>query len=368
MTRKRQQNDGLPHRVYEYRGKTRYSIGYKGKNNKWVFRFKCPIGNARQIQQLRRDAARRALAIGAQDQELETVDQLITTWFEWQDKLPVSSTRKRAASTITENHRESRQLREVFGEMAIADVRPVHAYGYLDKCETLGRGPKANKEIGLFKAMMSLAVRRGVVHVNPVERLEMLPVQASNRYVEDQELQLALEVGRAVGKPQHIVALALQTAYLCVRRSVEVRDLTLADILEGGILWENKKSSALDFKRKVLIEWSPALREVIDEALSIDRKSDALGNHIFGNLDGERYTKGGWKSTLGRLMDACVEVAKEKCIPFRPFSLQDLRPKGVSDKLATAQTDVFDATLHTSERMVRQVYDRRRQRVAQPTK
>ena len=368
MTRQRNQNDGLPHRVYEYRGKKKYSIGYKGRNNVWLFRFDCPIGEARQIQALRRDAMRRALAIGVNDQELETINQLIDSWFDWQDKLPASSTRKRAESTVAENRREARQLREVFGDMAISDLKPVHAYGYLDKCETLQRGPKANKEIGLLKAMMTFAIRRGVVDVNPVEKLEMLPVQASNRYVSDLELELAMAVGRKIGGPQHIAALALQTAYLCVRRSVEVRDLKREDVREDGILWENKKSSASDFKRKVLIEWSPDLRNIINEALSIERKTGSAGSHIFGNLDGQKYTKGGWKSTLGRLMEACVNAAVEKGVPFKPFSLQDLRPKGVSDKLATGQTDVIDATLHTNERMVRQVYDRRRQRSAQPTK
>lgn len=53
---------------------------------------------------------------------------------------------------------------------------------------------------------------------------------------------------------------------------------------------------------------------------------------------------------------------------FQPFSLQDCRPKGVSDKLAQGDLDVMDATLHTSERMVRQVYDRRKVRVAKPAK
>ena len=98
--------------------------------------------------------------------------------------------------------------------------------------------------------MMTFVIWRNVINVNPLERLEMLPVQASHRYEKDHELKLALEVGRVLGGPQHIVALALQTAYLCVRRSVEVRDLTLADVRDNGILWENKKSSASDLKKK----------------------------------------------------------------------------------------------------------------------
>ena len=52
--------------------------------------------------------------------------------------------------------------------------------------------------------------------------------------------------------------------------------------------------------------------------------------------------------------------------PFTPFSLQDCRPKGVSDKLARGDLGMLDATLHTSERMVRSFYDRRRTRVAKP--
>lgn len=39
-----------------------------------------------------------------------------------------------------------------------------------------------------------------------------------------------------------------------------------------------------------------------------------------------------------------------------------------SDKLAQGDTDTLDATMHSSDRMVRHVYDRRRVRVAKPTR
>ena len=67
-------------------------------------------------------------------------------------------------------------------------------------------------------------------------------------------------------------------------------------------------------------------------------------------------------------MDACQEEADANQVPFRKFSLQDCRPKAVSDKLARGDADVIDATMHSSERMVRQVYDHRRVRVAKPAK
>lgn len=46
----------------------------------------------------------------------------------------------------------------------------------------------------------------------------------------------------------------------------------------------------------------------------------------------------------------------------------DYRPKGVTDKLEAGHDDVTDAALHTSDRMVRQVYDRRRVREAIPAR
>lgn len=176
-------------------------------------------------------------------------------------------------------------------------------------------------------------------------------------------MSLALELGRSKGGARLIVALALQTAWLCVRRSVEVRGITRDAIRDDGILWQDGKR---EIKSDVLIEWTPDLRSTINEALAVKRNHDAESMYVFGNMRGQRYTKGGWKSMLSDLMVACVDVAKDRKIPFLPFSLQDCRPKGVSDKLATGQTDTQDATGHSSDRMIRQVYDRRAVKKAKP--
>ena len=99
-----------------------------------------------------------------------------------------------------------------------------------------------------------------------------------------------------------------------------------------------------------------------------NRGRELIGQFIFGTLRGERYTNGGWKSVLKVLLDACAAEAEKRGVAFKRFSLQDLRPKGVSDKLADGAEDVLDASLHTSERMVRQLYDRRRTRSAKPVR
>lgn len=161
------------------------------------------------------------------------------------------------------------------------------------------------------------------------------------------------------------MALALRTAWLCVRRSVEVRALTRDALKESGILWQDGKPG----KRKkppVLIEWSPELKATIDEALAIKRFGVAGTMFVFGNMRGQRYTKGGWKAMLDDLMRECEKTAAERKVAFQKFSLQDCRPKGVSDKLERGDIDTQDATLHTNEKMIATVYDRRRVRKATP--
>ena len=108
----------------------------------------------------------------------------------------------------------------------------------------------------------------------------------------------------------------------------------------------------------MLIEWSPDLRASIDEALAIPRNHVAGSMYVFGNMRGQRYTKGGWKAMLDDLMREYVLAAAKEKIEFERFNLQDCRPKGVSDKLDRGDSDTREATGHTSEKMIATVYDR----------
>ena len=366
MIRRRAKPDGLPFRVYERRGVRVYSIGYKGESGAWAFRLQCPADDAQQIAQLRREAIKRAATIGDGIPEAGTFAELADAWVKWQEGLPAGAPDKRADSTLAENRRELKALKSTFGPMLLAEMVKADAYVHLDACAQVGRAAKGNKEIALARTILERAVRAGRIAANPFDGVEMLRTEKRDRLVTDAELALAVEVGRQMGGPQHIVALALRTAWLCVRRSVEVRALTRDQITEDGIVWTAGKRQRGEAVKVALIEWSPALRSTIDEALAIKRNKLAGAWYVFGNLGGQRYTKGGWKATLARLMDRCEEVATERKIAFRPFSLQDCRPKGVTDKMARGDGDVIDATLHSSERMVRQVYDRRRVRTAKP--
>lgn len=376
MIRYRDKPDGLPFRIYERRGVRVYSIGHKGDDGRWTWRLNCDVTDVRRIAELRSEAIKRAaqLELGAPAED--NFGALIDAWFARQERLPAGAPDKRAASTLAENRREAEQLRKAFGRTRAQDLQKRDAYGYLDACAVAKdkkgnlrpRPAKGNKEIALARAILEFGVRTGKIAANPFDDVEKLRTTPSSRLVSDQELALAVEVGRRMGGPQHIVALALRTAWLCVRRSVEVRALTRDQITDAGVLWTAAKRQRGQAVARVRMEWTDELRATVDEALAIERPGVAGAWHVFGNLRGQPYTKGGWKATLAKLMDECVVEAAKRRLAFAPFSLQDCRPKGVSDKLARGDRDTQDATLHTSERMLRQVYDRRRERTAKPAK
>ncbi len=102
------------------------------------------------------------------------------------------------------------------------------------------------------------------------------------------------------------------------------------------------------------------------EALALKRNHVAGSMYVFGNMRGQSYIKGGRKAMLNDLMTACVSEAEKRKIEFAPFSLQDCRAKGLSDKLASGRIDTEDATGHSSERMIRHVYDHLAVKKAKP--
>ncbi len=375
MIRPRARPDGLPPRVYERFGTRTYSIGYKGADGAWAFRLKCPTTQPAKVAELRLEAIRRAADVAKGVPANGSFEALTAAWMLWQRTLPDRSTAKRAETTLAENAREIAALNRSFGTMQVTEMEKADAYDHLDAClvakdrdgNLRPRPEKGNKEIALARTMLEWGVRRRWLSDNPFAGVEKLITEKQKHLVAAQEIALAVEVGRRMGGPQHIAALACQTARLCVRRSVEVRAMTRDQIDdERGIFWRAAKRQKGQAELVGLIEWSPALRATIDEALAIKRHEIAGSWYVFGNLSGQRYTKGGWKATMSRLMAACVEEAARRKLAFTPFSLQDCRPSGVTAKLERGDRDTQDATMHTSERMMRATYDRRKLRVAKP--
>lgn len=363
MTRPRTVNDGLPYRVYERYGKHIYSVGYKLKSGRWAFRYKCDVTDHRAIADARKKAIVESLNVEA-DAPVSGFAGLVKRWFDWQESLPATNGRKRAERTIKENKREAANLVTAWGHFEPREITKKMGADYLEACFAK-RPEKGNKEMALASVILEFGVSKGVLERNALEKLEKNKVVRTEmkRRVTAQELELAVTTGRKMGGACYIVAMALKTAWLCLRRSVEVRAITTEGITPEGVKWFDGKDAS---KPAALIEWSEELRATIDEALAIERFKDAGTMYLFGNMRGQRYTKGGWKKILHNLMTECERVARQAGTPFAKFSLQDCRPMGVSDKLEKGHGDVQDALLHTSDRLARTVYDRREVKRATP--
>lgn len=362
MIRSRTSPDGLPFRVYERHGSRVYSIGYKLPSGRWAFKYRCNVDDANQIRKLRRQAIEESTRV-VHDAPEGGFKGLVDAWFIMQEELPLTDGDKRAASTIMENRREAAMLTQAWGHFDVEEVTAAMAYAYLKACKTK-RPIKGNKEISLARLIMEYAVTKGLIVTNPLNDITRNKVvETKKRYVTDEEMALAVEMGRTLGGARLIVALALKTAWLCVRRSFEVRRIERSAVTATGILWTDSKSKT---KPQILIEWSPELSATIYEAMEIKRNKDAGTMYLFGNLKGEPYTKGGWKAMLEDLMRECVKEAAKRKVPFQRFSLQDCRPKGATDKQERGDSDTKDALLHSSEAMLVKHYDRRTSKKATP--
>lgn len=103
---------------------------------------------------------------------------------------------------------------------------------------------------------------------------------------------------------------------------------------------------------------------MIDEALTLQRTTSL---YVFGNGDGQPYTTSGWNTNLRRLMAHTVKKAAEEGVEFARFTLKDMRPAAVTDRVDEGDETITNATGHSSDRMVRQVYDRRKTKATRAT-
>jgi integrase len=122
-----------------------------------------------------------------------------------------------------------------------------------------------------------------------------------------------------------------------------------------------EEGSAEKFK---LIEWSIELRAVIDKALTLQRTTSL---YVSGNSDGQQYTISGFNTNLRRLMTHTATKAEKDGISFTRFTLKDMRPAAVTHRVGAGNETITNATGHSSDRMVKQVYDKRRTKSARAT-
>lgn len=240
------------------------------------------------------------------------------------------------------------RLMPVFGKMRPADFRPTHAAQYLAKMAEKGRAVRANREIAALGSMFAYGMSIGVVASNPCHGVKRNTEIPRDRSVTIAEMNVLIATAKARGTGSYMVALIAAMVAITGRRRAEVRRLTLASITPDGLAGEEAKAKRGRRPRTFLVQWSPTLRAVVDEARGLDRPTTSI--YLFASRTGGPYSDSGFKTTWNRIMADFVEAGGER------FTAHDLRALFVSQKLDRDE----DPATHANPATMRRAYDRRR--------
>ncbi len=265
----------------------------------------------------------------------------------------------KSARTRQGNNESIVRLRQVFGHMPISSLKPVHVYQYLDRRRS--HPTSANRDVEVLSHAYTKAIEWGLIEVHPIKgKVISHSERPRDRYVEDWELVEALRVANKT------VRAYIGVKLLTGLRRADVLSLRAADLKEKGIHVRPRKTAKTTGKR-MIIEWTDALHQAINEALATRPRPRVvpIASFLFCTRRGEPYIKpdgsaNAFDSMWQRFMDKAL---KETSLQER-FQERDLRAKTASDmplELASALLG------HADPRITEKVY-RRKPDVVKPLK
>jgi integrase len=273
----------------------------------------------------------------------------------------------KAARTRADNEIELDRLDQVFGRMAVADLRVRHAAKYLKERGARVRG---NREIALFSHAIRWGMNEGLVDLerHPFgsrkggDGVIFNKEQPRRRLVSDAELERFLAYARPTSP---IVAALVELLYVTGQRRADLLAMRVNAIEPAGVRVIQSKTGA-----RLLIKWSPRLRAAVDVALAVHAEHHARRNitplALICTRDGQPYTDAGIKAMFNRAMVGASSAEAGPPALVERFRMQDMRPKANSDVGGgqRGQRLLGHKTQATTDR----VYDRVTFREVEPTR
>lgn len=315
--------DDLPKRVYPRRGRY-YYVDYQGK---WH-------GLGRTKAEMYRN-----LADLIDPSRLPTMAALITDYE--RAILPTL-----APATQVLRYRHIATIRQVFAAMD-ADQITAPDIARVRRALAAKSVVQANRWKSTLSAIFSHGIELGYVRTNPCREVKRLTERPRDRYVEDWEIAV---MAKAAMERYPYLPLVMDAMNITAQPKADVIGLTRAQIRDNGIEFRRSKTG-----KRLLVQWSPALRQVIDCALALHGR--VAHTRIFVNARGWPLSTSGFETAWGKMQRQLLVdgVLKER---FRPH---DLRAKAGSD------SDNHLLLGHADPRLFARVYKRNAQ-VVQPAK
>lgn len=229
-----------------------------------------------------------------------------------------------------------------FGDVKYAAITTGAVQKYIDsrhKAKT-----RANRERSFLSIVFAWGIRRDLLKHNPVKAAQGYSEQGRTLYVDQSAYDFVYE--QAKEAPWYIRP-AMEIAYLCRMRSIEVFDLRRLDILDDGLDTRRTKGS-----KDAVTLWSPRLRAAVDMCKA-QQTGVASREYLFADRRGQQITLKAFRTAWGRLMRRAMKDGLSQ-----RFTFHDLKARGVSN----VDGDKQAASGHRSAAMVAR-YDRKKKRV-----
>jgi len=241
---------------------------------------------------------------------------LITDWLK-----EVGS--KHSEKTKANDAYQTRTISDSFQEFRAKDVGAPAIVEFLKHFSDKPRTYNAYRS--MLRELMRFAEEKGYRQPgsNPVDSLKTMSIKARTRYITDSEMR-RIKVAAMYGddgnrtRSGHTICALIDMAYLTGQRIGDLLALRWSDVGKHGVAFQPTKTEA-STGAKVLIAWTPRLRELIERIKGMPNQSPEF---VFCTLQGEPYAYNGaataWKRAVKR-------AGIENC------HFHDLRGKALTD-------------------------------------
>lgn len=222
---------------------------------------------------------------------------------------------KKSQNSITNQGNQLDRLKQAFGHMQPRHIRPSHLAQYHDLVGATAP-VQANRELSLIAHVLKCAVRWGYIDENPAREIQRHPEKPRDRYITDDEFSSVRELAPAW------VQIVMDLLYITGQRRVDLLSLQRSQLTNDGVFITQSKTG-----KKLLLQWTPALRAAIDRALNELHINGIKSLYVICDSNGQRRRDAAFTTAWTRLMDKCINegVLTEK------FQARDIRAKAGSD-------------------------------------
>lgn len=339
------ENRGLPARWQFYHGAYYYRVP-PGREHLWDGKKRFPLG--KNLAAAHKLYAQRIDTVG----KIHTIGSLL-------DRYLLEVVPAKAAKTATDNRRQIKRLRAVFGAVPVSGFRPQFIYQYAEK---RGKKTAAKREIEVLSHAFTKAVEWGAIDRHPFKGQVRLEGEASRtRYVEDWEILeiLALVPSREKGSVLMVQAYIRLKLLTGMARSDMLRLQPELHCKEDGIHVQRHKTAKSTGKRTIY-EWTPDRQQAYKDALAACPAPSAF---LFCKADGSGYfneTTGEAKAFDHMWANFMRRVLAETKVKER-FTEHDLRAKVGSDAESLERARAL--LQHATSATTLQIYRRKPERV-----